>query len=402
MTGKPLRILLLTPQSPFPPEQGAALRNYNLLRYLAHRHAVTLVTFQDATCVPETLKMLCQSVLTVPMPRRRLAGRAAALLHPLPDLAMRLRSAAFAATVARLGQRRHFDLVQCEALELYRYASLIGAPIVLDEHNAEWRLQQRAIASAWSSRRVLPALYSFVQTAKLRRYEAAAVRASAGVIAVSDTDKDDLRIIAPGADVTVIPNGVDADLYAPPEHVSADAETILFAGKMDFRPNAEGALWLAKEVMPRVWQERPNARLVIFGKDPTPPVRRLAHDQRITVTGYVPGIEAEREALLRATVVAIPVRAGGGTRLKVLHALAMGRAVVSTPLGAAGYAFEHRRHLLLAKTDEDFAAALLDLLGNYRLRRRLGSVGRRLVVERYTWQALLPALDAVYERVLHG
>jgi glycosyltransferase involved in cell wall biosynthesis len=154
--------------------------------------------------------------------------------------------------------------------------------------------------------------------------------------------------------------------------------------------------------MPRVWSRRPAARLVLFGRDPAPAVRRLAADPRITVTGHVPGTDAEKVALANAGVVAVPLLSGGGTRLKVLNALAMARPVVSTPLGATGYAVTSGQHLLLAEGAGPFADALLRLLEQPDLGVRLGMAGRRAVCSRYTWERVLPVLDHAYAELGRG
>ncbi len=397
-----LRILFLTPRLPYPPEQGAALRNFNLLRYLGRRHAVTLIGFDSNSAdVAGPLRDLCREVLAIPSPRRSPALRLAQTFDPRPDLALRLRSARFAAAVAGL-RRYRFDLVQCEALELFPYTRSLSLPLVLDAHNAEWRLQERAYQAARGRRDLAGTLYSAVQYRKLRRYEGAAVRSARWTIAVSAADRDDLLGVAGQARLSVIPNGVDAAAYAPLEHIAEEPDTILFAGKMDFRPNVEGALWLASDIMPRVWAQRPRARLIVFGMQPAPAVQQLAGDQRVTVTGYVPGVDGERRALARATVIAVPLLSGGGTRLKVLNALAAGRAVVSTPLGAAGFALDDGRDLLLASDAAAFARAIVGLLDDQALRHRLGCAGRQTVLDRYTWEKLLPELDSIYEEVLNN
>lgn len=397
MAARAYTVLVLTPQLPYPPEQGASLRNYHLLRYLAPRHRVTLVSFGQG--VPAPLRDLCHDVLVVPAPRRGLLPRLAGTLDPRPDLALRLRSPAFSAAVRRAWRADRPDLVQCEALELFPAAAPLPAPLVLDAHNAEWRLQQRAAHAAAGRHRLVPALYSRLQAAKLRRYEGRALRRAAAAIAVSPADRADLLEVAPATRVCVIPNGVDAAAYAPRPEVPEDPNAILFAGKMDFRPNVEAARWLAGAIMPLVWRARPAARLTIFGMAPTPEVRALAADRRVVVTGHLPGIDAERQALARAAVVAVPLLSGGGTRLKVLNALAMARPLVSTPLGAAGYDLRPGRELLLAAGAPDFAAALLRLLDDRALARRLGAAGRALVADRYDWRRLLPALDELYAEV---
>ena len=396
------RVLLLAPQLPFPPEQGAALRNYNILDHIARRHRVTLVAFGPEGAIAAPLEERCEEVIVVPPPVRGAGHRLAGQFLPTPDLALRLRSAPFAAAVAALGRRRRFDFVQCEALELFRYTGSVSAPLIYDAHNAEWRLQQRTYQAALLGGRTLAAAYSLMQWRKLVLYEAAALRRAKRTVAVSATDRQDLQCITPGAIVDVLPNGVDDTIYQPMVSIPEEPNTILFAGKMDFRPNVEGAMWLADQVMPLVWQQRPQARLTLFGRDPVAAVQRLAADRRVTVTGHMPGTEAEKLALAQAAVVTAPLFSGGGTRLKILIALAMARPLVSTPLGAAGYDLRSGKELMLAGTAPDFAAAILRLIGDRALAARLGAAGRVAVQHRYTWARLLPVLDRAYAEVRRG
>lgn len=392
---------MLAPQAPFPPEQGAALRNYNILKHLAARHRVTLVAYGEPTRIAEPLRECCDEVILVPAPARTAGQRLAEQLLPAPDLAVRLRSPAFGAALAAACRRCRFAVVQCEGLELFGYASTVSAPLILDAHNAEWRLQHVSYHTALRDGRPASALYSLLQWRKLRRYEGLALRRACVTFAVSETDRRDLHRVAPDAKTSVLANGVDTELYQPLPAVAEDGDSILFAGKMDFRPNVEGALWLAKRVMPRVWSRRPAARLVLFGRDPARVVQELAADPRISVTGHVPGTDAEKLALARAGVVAVPLLSGAGTRLKVLNALAMARPLVSTPLGATGYALQSGQHLLLAEGAARFADALLLLLDQRDIAHRLGLAGRG-AVQQYTWERLLPALDRAYAEVCRG
>ncbi|MCL4541822.1 MAG: glycosyltransferase family 4 protein, partial [Chloroflexi bacterium] len=165
----------------------------------------------------------------------------------------------------------------------------------------------------------------------------------------------------------------------------------------------EGVLWLVREVLPRLWRERPALRLVVFGASPTLEVLALAReDQRITVTGYVPGVEAERRALAEAQVVTVPLFSGGGTRLKVLNALASARPVVSTTLGASGFDLRDGEHLLLADNPAAFAGAVKCLLNDRSLAQGLAERGRAQVLALYSWERLLPALERIYAEVASG
>ncbi|MCL4544023.1 MAG: glycosyltransferase family 4 protein [Chloroflexi bacterium] len=394
-------IVVVAPQSPFPPEQGAALRNLNIVAHLVRNWRVHLLYFSTGGYgVPTELENLCASVHPILLPRRSAARRLAEVVYLAPDLVRRLYSPVFEMELRRVVQQWQPCCIQCEGLEVFPYALEVDVPIILDAHNAEWVLQWRAATVAFQRAQLAPALYSLIQTVKLRRYEREAIRKAHTTISVSASDRADLLHLLPGARIEVLPNGVDPEVYSPLPIEAPLGESLLFAGKMDFRPNIEGALWLAKRVMPLLWRQRPGLRLILFGSFPTTEVADLGRDPRITVTGHVPGVEAEKRALASATVVVVPLFSGGGTRLKVLNALAMARPLVSTHLGAAGYGLRDGEHLLLADSAEAFATHVSHLLDDRTLASKLGNQGREFVVRRFSWERLVPALDSVYAEVL--
>jgi glycosyltransferase involved in cell wall biosynthesis len=165
---------------------------------------------------------------------------------------------------------------------------------------------------------------------------------------------------------------------------------------MDYFPNVDGVIFLVRQVMPRVWEREPETRVAIVGRDPAPSVRALERDSRVIVTGSVPDVRPYLEA---ATVIAVPVRAGSGTRLKALEAAAMGKAIVATRLGLEGLAFSHGMHAWLADEPESFAAGILALIADCRLRRQLGRAARLLVEERYDWRRCAELLDLALRAV---
>jgi glycosyltransferase involved in cell wall biosynthesis len=180
----------------------------------------------------------------------------------------------------------------------------------------------------------------------------------------------------------VVPNGVDAAaLELPPP---GDEPVVLFTGRLSYAPNAEGLLWLLREVWPRVEAAVPDARLVVVGPDPPAEARRLA-GPRVELTGWVPEMTPHYE---RARVVLVPILSGGGTRLKVVDGLASGRPVVATPLGAEGIEARDGEHLLLARDAEALAAAVARLLRDDAEAARIGAAGRRLAEERYDWRTI--------------
>ncbi len=401
------RGLVLTPQSPYPPHQGTSIRNYNILRRLARYLQIQLVTFQDADQpdpLTTPLRLCCSSITALPMPVRRVRERLQTLVTSfLPDLAIRLYSPAMHQAVRELALTVRFDVVVVEGLEMAPYLEtfLRYAPyrprIVYDAHNAEYILQRRAfrtdIQIPW---RWHAALYSLIQWGKLRHYEGRICALADHVIAVSEMDGRKLRVLAPDTPVHVVPNGVDIAYYASSvERVAIGPRAVVFTGKMDYRPNVDAVLWFLRKVWPRVRREIPDARFYVVGRSPHPRLLAQGNLPGVFITGPVPDV---RPYLYAADVFVVPMRVGGGTRLKLLEAMATRRAIVSTPLGAEGYPVKPGVHLLLAESPDEFAGAVVRLLKDAPLRRQLGEGAFAFAKASYDWDHLVGRfVDVVLE-----
>lgn len=405
-----MKILVLAPQWPDPPTQGAAIRNLHILLYLAQRHDIYLLTFaSDPGMEMERLRQVCKHAEAVPPPHRSPVSRINRLATSLlPDMAWRLHSDAMQERVRRLSAQVSFDAVHIEGIEMAPYALQMHAsqphsPIrfTYDAHNAEYLLQRRAFKlDSRDARRMPKALYSFVQSQRLGAFEREVCLLSSSVLAVSARDKAALGRLTPEKlnAIEVLPNGVDPAYWSrgaayPPAELPSGVDALVFDGTMDFRPNVDAVLWFASEVWPQVQAGRPNARFYIVGRNPAPAVLALANRPGIVVTG---GVADTRGWVAGASVYVVPMRMGGGVRLKVLQAMAMGCAVVSTPMGADGISVRAGTDMMLARSPGDFAAATLALLGNEDLRARLGRSARERVSNLYAWDNLLPLLDVVY------
>ena len=403
-------ILILTPQFPYPPQQGTTIRNYNLIARLARRHRVHLLSFGDPAHSRGTpLDALCADIQVVPYPpRRTMAQRLKGMvLSSLPDMAQRLPSAQFRAALAATLEREHPDVVEVEGIELAQYllqaarwrGEGVRPLLVFDDHNAEYVLQQRAFETdIRQPRRWAGAAYSFVQWRRLRSYERRVCLAADRLVVVSEADAQAVRQLDPRLQPVVVPNGVDMEHYtAPvsplPEGKGPGVEDLVFTAKMDFRPNVDAVLWFVEEVLPLIRQESPQTRFWAVGKDPHPRLAYLAENPAVVLTGWV---EDVRPYIAGAGVYVVPLRIGGGTRLKVLEAMAMGKAIVSTTLGCEGFDLVPDQDLVVADAPPDFAAAVLALLRDPVRRERIGRAARRFAGSRYDWQTIVPRLEQVY------
>lgn len=432
-----LNILFLTQVLPYPLDAGPKVRAYHMLRHLSARHAVTLVSFTRADDPPEALAHLqgvCAAVHTVPMRRstlRNLRAGVVGLLTGLPITIVRDEIGEMAALLRRLTAKAHFDVIHVDQLSmawwglqaagrapaaLSRCHRITVSPrhpaLLLDEHNAIYLLAQRM---AQTETHPLRRAIMQREARAFRRYEAAVLRACDEVLTVTEEDRGHLLALRgsgeapdstfqvpgstfpiPDSNITVVPICVDPERIAAVPRAPGGPPTILHVGTMFWPPNVTGVAWFAREVLPRVWQEAPDARFVIVGKNPPAEVQALAADPRIEVTGYVADATPY---LAAADAFVVPLHAGGGMRVKILDAWLWGLPIVSTPIGAEGINLRDGENILLAGDPEAFAAAVLRGLADPALNARLRSAGRAWVEEKYAWQAVYRRVDEVYARL---
>ena len=391
-----MNVLLLTQIVPYPPDSGPKVKTYHVLRYLSQRgHRVTLACFARTAERPhlESLRPLCVAVHAVPLRRSRLADVRAytrSLRAGAPFLVVRDDLPAMRALVARLTRAEAFDIIHADQLTMGQFAlGARGPRRVFDAHNAVWTIVQR---SAQTAKPLIRPLLGR-EARLIKQYEGKLCRQMDAVLAVSEADR--LKLLEAGGradNITVVPIAVDTRTLARVTP-SPGSQNIVTMGTLYYPPNADGVRWFMREVFPRVQAQVPAARMTIIGPRPPRDLARLAHGDKIQVTGYVPDLAPY---LAQAALMVVPVRAGSGMRVRILEALARGVPVVTTTMGAEGIEVRDGEHLLLADTPDAFAAAVTRLLADPALRRSLAGNGRRLVEQQYDWQVALPALDAVY------
>jgi glycosyltransferase involved in cell wall biosynthesis len=386
---RPLSILAVTSQPPWPLDRGGHLRSYHLLRALAASCRVRLVA-PSACCDADTIAGLTNAGIDfrpVPVPPRAgwreayRAARAAATAQPYV-MYSRHRWRAVQEALAREAIVDPPDVWYLDHLDSFVYASVCGTtPFVLDCHNVYSELVER---TADESRDELRRRYLRREARLLARMEQRAVREASAVMAVSDRDARHFADLG-ASRVYLAPNGVDTRAYAAVRAGGRSAApAILFVGTMSWVPNVSAVQFLASVVLPRVRRRIPAARLRVVGADPTPEVRALAALPGVEVTGRVEDITPY---LSDAHVLAVPLEAGGGTRLKILEAFAAGLPVVATPVAAEGLAVITDYHLSIVDR-ERFADAVTDLLLAPARGARFATHGRKLAAERYDWSAI--------------
>lgn len=408
-------ILLLTPQLPYPPHQGTSMRNFYIIKGLAKRHQITVLSYVERSRENEALEAtplndLCQQVImvTAPPARSTVKRLQQMLATRLPDMALRLRSKRFRQALERTLRTQSFDIVQVEGIEMAWTIEVIRQvrakqKIVYDAHNAEALLQYRALlADIKNIGRWPAAAYSWVQHRRLRKFEVQICKSVEWISAVSQADKETLMVQmgSKAVPISVIPNNID--VVEVRKQISSGITTdtskqfdILFVGKMDYRPNIDAVLWFADQVWPHILTRRPGTTWAIVGQRPHARLDHLRDLPGITITGWV---EEVQPYLVGASTFVMPFRVGSGTRLKLIEALAAGKAVVSTEVGIEGYPITGGQELLIADDPEAMASALLMLLEDKEQRKQLGERGREFA-EGYDWRRVVPLFNEIYEKL---
>ena len=394
-----LRILFVTEFLPWPTNTGGRIRTFHLLQQAAYRHEVILVTqaSPDDRAGYELIQKIVARLYTVPLKQRshiiRALDAALSLTRSLPYISVYSHySRKMSIFIKELTSRERFDVLHLDHLDVSIYTSDIISPIFtyLDEHNYETSLL-KSVCDSTSK----PLLHWYLrsQLEKLERFERQTLRSVDAVSVVSMHDAKKVRAAAPGITCEIIPNGVDPAFFDIPRHPRP--YRVVAVGSLDWLPNVEGLLWFLDAVWPTVIAARPAATLHIVGRNPQRALLKRASD-RITVAGSV---EDVREHVQDAAAFVVPLLAGGGTRLRVLEAMAMRIPIVSTRVGVEGIQCTPGQHVLVADTPENFAHQLIALLDDKGTAERLTRAGRQLVEQQYSWQAIGDKLDTFYKQM---
>lgn len=404
MTGKP-RLLFLSHILPYPPDSGAAIRTFNVLKVLATAFDVTALCFfredpaqrlgpEERTAALQSFAQVRAFPIRQERSRKRmLADHLRSVLTARPYTWYLYDSAEYRCALDATLRESPPSLIHVDSLDLLRYLPRLPRriPVICTHHNVESQLLARR---AGGERNPLARMYLRLQALNLARAERRWVPKMALNIAVSDADAGEFRLRVPEAAIACVPNGVDTTFFAP--QVTGEDQGCVFTGGLDWWPNLDALQWFAAEVAPLL--ERAGQT------DPVVWIGHADEDQRsrfgkrgIALTGYVDDI---RPYVASASCFIVPLRIGGGTRLKILNAWAMGKAVVSTSIGAEGLLTRQGGNVLLADSPAEFARAVLSMLEDRELRERLGREGRRTVEEHYGWERLGDTLVEHYRKLL--
>jgi polysaccharide biosynthesis protein PslH len=383
-----LRILWLKTELLHPVDKGGRIRTYQMLRELKREHHVTYLTLDDGTAAPDAAELAaeyCDELVRIPFDRtpnfspRFWVEVARSVLSPLPYTISRYRSAAFRDAVERLTATDTFDVVVCDFLTpAINVPAALPCPAVLFQHNVEAAIWRRHYEVA---RGPLRKAFLWLEWRRVRRFEQQACRRFDHVITVSAEDQATIRDEY-GAAASDVPTGVDTSYFRPAAGARRRPHHLVFTGSMDWLPNVDGMKFFVDEILPLVRAKVPDVTLSIVGRDPGSDIRALAADAGITVTGRVPDV---RPFIDEASAFIVPLRIGGGTRLKIYEAMAMECPVISTSIGAEGLPLMDSVEILLADSANDYAAAVVRMLTEQEFAERLGRNGAETVRSRFGW-----------------
>ncbi|MCD6162707.1 MAG: glycosyltransferase [candidate division Zixibacteria bacterium] len=402
-----MKILLITHLLPYPPSGGVRIRNYNLLKEASKNNDIYMLTFYQQAHLenPEKfdqyvmeIKEYCKhlEVFEIPTDNKKLAWYAMLLLNifsfaPYSDWYFRSKKMKHA--IKQQIASNSFDVVEIGTIGLARYAKLApDIPAVLVHHNIESALIYRRSKAVknWFSK-----VYLLLQAWKLKRHEALSGKYIKYHTTCSEEDKTILAKHCPDANIAVVPNGVDIE-YFQPDNDLVEKNSLVFAGGLNWFPNLDAMIYFKNDIWPILKSKIPNISMNLIGMKPGRELLEFSKkDESFKVLGFVDDV---RPYIAKAAVYVVPIRVGGGTRLKILDAMAMGKAIVSDPIGCEGIDVSHGEDILTGATPQEFATHVIEILNNDEKRKKLEINARDKMVRKYSWTSIGPLLNDVYIR----
>lgn len=383
---------------PYPPLAGGKRETFKLVEGLAAAgHAVDFVTYADDPARVEAMAEAvgCRVHAVSGLPDRTAGNLLGNLvsLDPLP--VTKTDTAPFRATVQE--QARDADVVHLHALQTSFLAAEddLAAPTVVRFNNVKYEIYRQF---ARYTDNPAKAAYAYLQYLKTRRYERSVPDATDLTLTITAMDRE--RVTTPGTTgrIEVLPAGVDPAEFDLLDH-DPDSRVVTFFGSMDYHPNDDAVRWFVRKVLPTIRDRQPDVTFEVVGKDPSPALRSLAEERDVRVTGFVDDLG---DHVARAAVVVLPIRVGTGIRMKALHAMAMGKPLVSTPLGTQGIAVSSGHHASIAESADEFAESVLELLADPQRQQEYRRNARALVEREHDWPTITRQLTGFYEEVLAG
>jgi len=400
-----MKVLWVNSNFMHPTTKGGQIRTLEMLRYLQQWHEIHYVAIENPAYPEGPARAHEYSAKSYPV-RYRIPDKSSpafwgevmgGLFSPVPVAVERFHPPGMREFLEELMRKERFDLAVVDHLAPTAYFPDLEHAVFF-QHNVETVIWRRRVAH---SANPLVRWYNGLQAQRMLEYEGRVSRAAGRIVAVSETDAEEMRKLFQVERVSVIPTGVNIEYFRRPDaegNRDRDAESemandLVFVGSMDWLPNVDGILWFAREVLPLIRARRPGASLAVVGREPPPEIVRLADDDpKIRVTGTVADV---RPYLWRAAISVVPLRIGGGTRLKIYEAMAAGVPVVSTTVGAEGLLVHPPDDIRIADSPEGFAVCCVDLLEAAAGRQRMAAAAFEMVARSHSWEQVARCFDEV-------
>ncbi len=394
-----MKILQITPRLPYPLVDGGSIESYNTIKYLAlRRHDITLISLVvERKKVPE-LEKYCKLISIEKDTKNNFLGYIFNIFSNTPYTISKYLSNNIKKEIRELLKKDKYDIVVLNQLHTAYYGIFIkeefNMPVVLREQNVETIIMKRFYKN---NKDLLIKLYAYLQYKKLYRYESKICKIFDRCIMITKNDEKIIKKMNSNIKTNIIPAGVDTSYFSPIK-VQEEAFSIVSVASMDWLPNAEGITWFCDEIYPLIVKVIPKVRLYVVGKNPSKIIKKLNNRNNIIVTGYVKDV---RKYFAKGQVFIVPLKTGGGMRIKILQALAMKKAIVSTSIGCEGIDVINGKNIYIADDEKEFAKKIIFLLNNESERRKIGEEGIKLVEKKYRWERIVEDLETEYKAIIN-
>ena len=396
-----MRILIIDEEFPFPLDTGKKIRSYNLAKALSSRHHITYLAYGENNSIASDFLLSNGIEPAAVRPHGRKKKGWAFLFRLIFNLFSRYPyivtshfTAMYRDKLNILAASGDYDIIICEWTPYAIYIkNIVNTKKIIVAHNIESQIWKRYEANEtnWAKK-----MYITHQRIKVENFEQICFSWADGATAVSESEKDFINRLPINYRAEVIDNGVDTGYFKPAKS-ETESRMVVFTGSMDWRPNQDAAVFFVNEILPRVKSRIPEITAYFVGRNPPQHIKALEKAGGVKITGTVDDV---RPYIARAGLYIVPLRIGGGSRLKILEALAMEKAVISTSVGAEGLKVTDGENIIIADGPESFAGAIIENLKNDEYCRQIGRAGKKLVEIHYRWESLGMKLNAYIEKII--
>jgi len=396
-----MKILQISTKKPYPPIDGGRIVSYNTIKYLAMRgHSITLVSIVDKKEKIPELKKICKWIPIQKNTFTSILGLLSNLFLKTPYTISKYYSKKVKDTIRKILSKENFDIVHIDHLHMAYCGEFIqrefGLPIVLREHNVETTIMKRFYKN---QKNPIIKFYAYLQWKKLYKYETKICEIFDKCLMITEEDKKKIEDMNSKVKTFIIPAGVDVSYFYPLK-TEEEPYSLIFVGSMKWLPNIDAVLWFCNEFWSKLKKVFPEVKLYVVGQKPSKEITELGKkDKDIIITGFVKDI---RPYVAKSSLYIVPLRIGGGMRLKILEAMAMGKPVISTSIGAEGIEAVDEKDIIIADDVERFVEKIIELLKDKNYRRKIAQNGEKLVKEKYRWESIVKKLEKEYMEAIES